>query len=692
MLAERLPGCDAATLDGYLRGLGFLLLAGRLRPDTRASWDDDGVMHLRSTAGLDELTSALAAALLEDDQGLVRRVATPWRGQEGKGLGFSALREAAGDDELDWFDACALPREVQDAKTKLSDRASNPLLGQGGGFGRSDVGAAHEAAVEALRGEHKRPARLVAALLGALRAESLPSKEIPSIAKAAFSAYGPGRAAGPGMSIRDVEATSQRVRASAWDVVLLTEALRAFRGAVTRGPDPGAVAHASYPLLVRSTPVGVENAQLREDDDAGFELLAPIWSAPARASTIRHLIARARLRTPRGVARSSLEAALAQAHRTAHGLGFDRLMRFAFLPGSDPRYRYAVGRGALYARGADIARVALDEIVVRFLRPLSTSTPRAALHRRRLEDRLVALARPGRVDARSAQEALIELAHLETALASELEGKAAPRLSRAWWSAVDDSSPELRVARALVTARRLGSDGWLRGALRAQRRGDKGWMLDRAAGVPGVDQVGDPLRLVLEAALGPLRATPVAHEPTVNVAGAGLADNPGARGIRGEVLRDLLAGSLDENRIARLAVGLAALPPYDSPWSDGPYDASLTIGGDAARLILAARPTPAGLPLDPVERASAVEASDRRLAPRLAALVLAERLPEARIAADRELRRRRLPLLPAPPSQSPPPAPAVPLALALLLAIDPGTVRALVDAVSVSTDPPEARR
>ncbi len=109
------------------------------------------------------------------------------------------------------------------------------------------------------------------------------------------------------------------------------------------------------------------------------------------------------------------------------------------------------------------------------------------------------------------------------------------------------------------------------------------------------------------------------------------------------------------------------------------------IGTDVARHLLAAQPAePAGDGLTAeVMRESAEDALKRTMA--LASLLLVGRVEVARALADRELRRRGLDLLPAPPRLAPHPRPAA-LALSVLLPFADEARAALEHIVTVTPD------
>ncbi|HZO98540.1 MAG TPA: hypothetical protein VFB42_14360 [Gaiellaceae bacterium] len=683
---EQLEGCTVESLDGYLRGLGFFLLAGEVEPSVRGWWNDDGNLCIASTRELAELSLSVVERVRSDPAPL----RTPWRGKDGRDRAFVGTRNEATERELDWFDACALPRvaeaqQRESAGRERSDRENNPLLGQGGSFGRSDPQAAYDNAIAILRAAKVDSSHLAGALVAMLRGQPLEARLARhlSTGKAVLGAYQSGRGTGAGASIRDVAPTRQAARSSVWDVVTVLTGLRLFRGGSTRRPDPRARLQASFPFLVQSVPIGAGPAgvhELRVDDQQTFEFLAPLWSSPCTPRVLRHLISSARLRHRSGTARNTLDAVLVQASRAGHGLGFDRLARFALVPGSDPRYRFAVRRGEVHALSLRGAYRAADEIVP-FLRELDRAVrdlpPALAAGKRRLESSLAAFGRkpadtPSLADAESArvQTALLALALLQTPAARAAPALPTARLSPEWLRLADDGSLEYRLARSLVGGlTRPGGASLVRESILPHREDSPGrFVLDPDRRPPRLDRAADPLGTLAELALASLR-----RNRDENVAREG--------SCRFDDLAVLVAGGLGregERRVALLCAALAGIAP-PTPLSAPPRDpVAVGIGSLLARLLLAAQQAQDEGSVRPgLERAE-----------RLASLLLAGQVERASVAADRELRRRGLDLLPLPPLGAHRLRPAS-LALAVLLPFDRQAHAALERVVSRTPVPPQ---
>src|SRR5579883_2472821 len=700
LVTHRLPGCNASSLDAYLRGLGFFFLAGKMDQAVRAWWDEDGILNL-GCGDFGALCEHIAEKVLDPRSPLIVLVRTPWRGKQ-RNKEFAELRNSAHEAELDWFDACAVPRslEADDRRGRrgqeVSDKENNPLLGQGGGFGRSEVEKAERDALQTLRRSNLRRGGLPEVLAALVRDEPLDLAvwKKTSVVNKVLGAYQSGRATGPGLSAADVEATKQKARTSAWDILLVLEGLRAFRGSPTRRAEVGAMVQTAFPLMVQARSIGVGPSggpELRKDPEGTFELLAPLWSMPCTTRVFRHLLATMRLRTNRGVA-------------------CDRLVRFAFVPGSDPRYRSAVHRGTIWAHGQETARRALEEVVP-FLRQVERRVDpdlepaSLKVARRGLEEALAALGveragptgrRLGR--DREVQEVLTALVVFQAPAARATRESVpevrAPYLSSAWFRLANDRSPEFRLARALVTGMMRNETSLLRSTALPQREEAGRWFLDPDGSRPDLDRVGEPVealvRLVLLAVRRGATGGPLQRRGAVRAADVAFLLS-GALGREGERRLGLLAQALagislpetgeassadshegvvesPEGRTAAGEAGGAAV--NDRNW--------VVIGADAARLILAAQQ-------DEVQAGESQAWLER--AQRLASLLLTGRYDGARVFADRELRRRGLDLLPAPPVGAPLPGGGPRLALAVLLPFDKQDRAGLTRMVCIT--PPE---
>jgi CRISPR-associated protein Csx17 len=627
---ERLLGCSASTLDAYLRALGFLALAGKVDPRVRGWWGEDEVLRVVAEGGVDGLIERVAAAAAEDALGLAGPVETPWRGKPGADRSFVEMRNAAREEALDWYDACAVPGAGG------AEKRNNPLLGQGGGFGHAELVPAFRESIELLkthRGDHE---LLRGVLASSLRAEPLDraAARTLSIKKKVLGAYQSGRGTGPGSSVRDVDPSGQSAWTSAWDILLVFSGLRLFAGAATRRPDPGAREQTSFPLLVRARAVALDESndvQLREDDAGTYELLAPLWSWPATARTVRHLLRTARLRNRGRVARDTLDAILAQAARAARQVGFDRLVRFVFVAPSDPRYRYALRRGSVAARASRASWLAMRDVLP-FLRAAERAlglSEAPARVRRAHRDLANAVARLDRAaeEPTLVQQMLVALARFEVVIGPALDDRSRyrlelPRLGADWLTVASDGSAHWRLALALAWRHRAqpdGRDSWLRADLLGQEVEEGRWhhKANHAYSGGGRRQ----LSAVAATALRSLRSLePRSLEPI------------GWPARAEDVVVLLGSDGLDADRLADTVAGATLIAsPRDGqpPPASALSPAAAAIGGALATLLLAAHPA-----------ADEHEDDARGRRAELVALALSGRPEAALRRASRELWRR----------------------------------------------------
>ncbi|MGH2780615.1 MAG: hypothetical protein ACRDLA_04190, partial [Thermoleophilaceae bacterium] len=429
----KLEGCTSASLDSYLRGLGVVRLAARHARSARFSWSDDGCLLL-AAGDLSVLIEELVQRATHEGAELTEPIASPWRGSRSSGP-FEELRGEVDESLLAWFDACSVAR-FEGAEAK---RVNNPLLGQGGGFGRAEIEPALAEALERLAALHEQPDVLLRGLEGTLLGRPIDRRVARrlGVAKKVLGAYQSGRATGPGGSRRDVDPSGQSARTSAWDLVLALEGVRALRGSNTRRSGGGRV-QASFPLLVRSRAIDVSGGP-RDDDGRTYEFLAPMWSAPARPAAILHLLGAFRLRVGGRPAGDTLDALVSHATARAVEVGFDRLVRFALVAPSDPRYQYAVRRGTSTARGSRAAAVIAEELLP-FLHRAGGWSPdehvSAGLRRarRRVDDLVVAASRDE--DTNAVIDLLGALVELEQRLARRTGPPRLATIGGRWWGLV----------------------------------------------------------------------------------------------------------------------------------------------------------------------------------------------------------------------------------------------------------------
>lgn len=671
---QRLQGCRADALDGYLRGLGLLVLTDRAGIAMRSSWSANGMLELH----LQGPEASLFATLAETDlDRLLPEVRTPWRGKDGRGASFAELRNSASDGELAWFDACAVP--LLQREGDKSDKRNNPLLGQGGGFGRSQLASAYEDARALLEKASTRRAVLATALEDLLMGREPAQETVKqlSVRNKVLGAYQSGRATGPGATRADGDPSGQQAWTNAWDLVLVVAGTRCFTGSLARRGAPGAALQTTFPLLVRSRAIGLDTGNthsLREEDDNAYELLAPLWSAAARTDVVLHRLRTLRVRVASGApARDALEAAVAQAATAAGAAGFDRLERFALFAPSDPRYRFALHRGRLTARSSEMAIAAGRDLLAprRRMEAAAGDRPPEGVRRARSAfDEALARDEP-------AMTTLLALTRYEHALGQSLDESRRERLRLAWldrrWDVLASGQREAgwRIGRGLAWAfetplHTSRSAGWLRGPLLGQRF-DGAWRLDPSRRAVDVFASATPLdALVREAIAEGRRLRDVLAFPAP------------------VLLRDIVAllSGADDREVVSATLGAARL--------DGVVPTSRTQSGEDTI-------TRADIGRWGIDRFTAVVmlAAQSESAEEPAGQLLARRLELASFALARDraqllrtamasLWRRALPVAPVAPTGSLPARPEA-LAFALLLTIDPRVVHALQDRVAPPT-------
>lgn len=662
-LDQRLDGCTAGSLDSYLRGLGVIRLAARHVPEARFWWSPDATLCVEPP-GVEELIESLADAATPCDLG--GGVRSAWRGSKATGT-FDELRNAADESLLAWFDACGVVRyDAGEPK-----RVNNPLLGQGGGFGRSELEPALDLAVAKLDGLAEHPGVARRTLAATVRGQPLDRRDVRlvSVSKKVLGAYQSGRASGPGGSRRDVDPSGQAAPASAWDLVLTLEGLRGFGGSATRQVGGRRGVQASFPLLVRARAIGPATQQIgdaRGDEGERWELLAPLWSAAARPAVVLHLIHAFRLRVNGRPASDTVDALVSHATARGEQVGFDRLVRFSFAAPSDPRYQYAIRRGTSTAQGSRSGLVITEDLLP-FLRRAGGWSPRERVSGNVRRARQIVDAQTVRTAAEDHPAGVVSLlaalVEFETALARSGADLETARLGGRWWGL--GRGRDLRLGAGLAWAatvlegegpqQRAVSIG--RRALLAQNSREGRSQLDPDRGETGLARSGRATHRLAHALIAELRR---AESATLEL-------GPQAPGFADLV--DLLDGSISDADLiqATLAAARIDIAPRPRPTRyDAPGAARHSIGEAVASLLLA----PYGH-LEDVRHEIPARDQPAILArkTRLAALALADNPVSLARAADRMLAPAGLRRRPA-GDRSLAAIRSVRLALALMLPLD----------------------
>lgn len=470
--------------------------------------------------------------------------------KENKDTLFLACRNGLPDRALGWLDAACV----------LTDERPiyPPLLGTGGNDGRLDftnnfmqrllavMEPVHGAATAGARG------LLEGALFGT------PAR---GLEKAAVGQFLPGSAGGAnGTAGFDAAAL-----VNPWDFVLMLEGALHFAAAAVKRLGPAGGGQPSVPFTVRSSGVGYASASTSDEESGATrgEMWLPTWQRPATAQELQQLFSEGRAQVGGRAARHGVDFA-----RAAASLGVDR--------GIDAFHRYGFQvRNGLSYLATPLERVPvranpkvrlLDEIDgwIEHLRGRANAKlAPASIGRamRGLDSAILALCRDG--GARTLQETLIALGACEEQLVTSLrwakESNLRPLagLSPQWLTDGDDGSAEWRLAASLASLyhRAIGSfREYLEPVVSRVGKDGRGWAKWK------------------EPAENPLLAVWTRTDLASNLGRvldrwlltADTADAPGG-GVTGRIpasladVQSLLAGELDEERIAALVWGLAAL-------------------------------------------------------------------------------------------------------------------------------------
>ncbi|MFD9814926.1 type I-U CRISPR-associated protein Csx17 [Streptomyces sp. NPDC059080] len=348
-----LPGLRAATLGGYLQGLGLLrVLSEQVDAEITLHWSSLDEAVLTTHMDPEEITRWLVEEFVPSP------VITPWNA----GSGFAAngksksaeklldsvrgasnprlelLREVVGiaDEVVEegrqrgwegktfWDDRykreviqlCrrVFPDAAQgwlDVAVTLTvdDVAYNPLVGTGGNFGRQDLSATYLARMFAVIDVRPEDASAKAAATKARKSSDwaralLLGDEDVAYERDTVGQFDPGRAGG--ILTSPMEKNDDSGFVNPWAFLLTLEGAMLFAAAPTRRL-AAAGGGVSWPFFVYSTPVGYSSAA---DEDGKGEQWAPLWQRPARAVDVAQLIGEGRIQWRGRTARTGLEFAL----------------------------------------------------------------------------------------------------------------------------------------------------------------------------------------------------------------------------------------------------------------------------------------------------------------------------------------------------------------------------------------------
>lgn len=621
-----LTGCRATPLGGYLKALGvFRLVAAQVGPAATLAWDgdlaaldsdldQDGLVGFlveryrptpvlspwNSDAGFKETSSEATRRLLRVEQSDEARLA-PYRaaiaavrlvkadprwGSWTKAQQVTSLRNALPDDAVEWLDATVVLRD--------GDPGFPPVLGSGGNFGRLELSPTFmDRVVRVLDASSKgREASRAWALA------SLFDVGAPALGKDPAGQFDPGAAGG----VRSTGFGAGDPLTNPWDLVLQVEGSLVWASGVARRSTAGSTL-AAVPFTVAPTAVG--QASLSRGERAKAELWAPLWSAPAGMGEVRRLFAEGRMTWNGAQARSGLDAVRAMATLGADaGIGSFVRHVIADRLGQSP---LAVAVGTMEVK--DHPRVGvvgqLDRWVDRLRRAAAgKDAPQATVRAAAQVERAMFAASAG--SPSGLQDLLIAVAAAEAQVGrterARKEGGVPPVAwldPGAWLPALDDGSPELRLAAALALARDdavlHAGDGLVRFLLRpvsvppnpvSPKAGDRyrrlAWTLAEArVRGTGSRPIADVLADVLVARASAPRSTAgrggavgadgfdTANGDGAGGDGAGAAEpwfpvivDPGPGDV--EAFAAGRRGTIDTDRLAELLPGLLLLAPRPS--------------------------------------------------------------------------------------------------------------------------------
>ena len=597
----RLEGCRPEPLGAYLKALGVLRLVGeQADPDAKGCWQGESFL-LRTSLDANELSDFFV------DGYRPTPIVTPWN--KGSGLAVGGKSPSA-EEALDVLERSVDPRLaayrdaiasgrgiyaeakrkgwlekkevlIEASRARLPDEAVSwldatavltedgasypPLLGTGGNLGRLDLSSnfvQRLADVLCLRSGRGAATRensrrwVEASLFG--------RGDVPRM-KAPVGQFDPGGAGGVNSS------PSGRAEGlvNPWDFVLLIEGSLLFASAAARRLGSASRGRAAAPFMVAHiSAVGYASRSGREQ--AKGEVWAPLWSRPATAAEVAHLIGEGRSEWRGRQARSGLDMVRATASLGVDR-GIDAFARHVILE-RDGQNPLAVPAGLLPVRPKPevplLSRLDPWLDAVRGSKDKPAGVERA-LHRAEAAIFEVAVrGGPARL-----QTVLVATAGLEAAVGRAAgfrqKARVAPihRLpAEEWLPKIDDGSPELRLAAALASQH--DEDGACLRCLLRPVRTSKERRLEWSDGPapvagfgvrPVLDVLADALvRRVLTVQRRPARGS--SREADREGGGPGVAT--AFRWRIGAPLDDVsafVAEELDDARLGRLLAGLLLL-------------------------------------------------------------------------------------------------------------------------------------
>lgn len=481
-----LDGCKPAPLAHYLKALGILrIVALQADPGVRGAWRG-GRFVLLGALDREELIEFLLHRYVPTP------ILSPWNGGSGfypkdnqqaldaiaqsPSERFKPYREAisttraivdgreirpAGEEKnemltecLEHWDEASMPWFFSAVMlSDTSEPAYPALLGTGGNDGRLDFSTNYmQRLVQLFDVESGAPSEVAAAFLpNALFTE--PAHSLPG---GAVGQFNPGGAGGPNSG----PGFSGSPKWNPWDFILMLEGAMVLRVAGIRRLEGNQRIQLAAPFALRSSARGFGTAADEEDAARGEQWL-PLWPKPASFAEVSQLFGEARLRSPKKEAEGVLDAAKALG-TLGVARGVEAFVRYGYLV-RNGLSNLAVPLGVFAVRHHPEVRLLdeVDDYLSRWRRAASAGAASASAYvrslSRSLDNAALACAEdPG--DPRRWQALVMALGDSEHALNSRpglvasAYMRGLPPLSFAWFEAIDDQSPEVRLALAIATA------------------------------------------------------------------------------------------------------------------------------------------------------------------------------------------------------------------------------------------------
>lgn len=325
------------------------------------------------------------------------------------------------------------------------------------------------------------------------------------LASSAIGQFQPGSAGGANSSTGPIGDSL----VNAWDFVLMMEGAILFSARSTRRLDPNESSRASAPFAIRAHAAGYGTPGTEKSQRG--EQWMPIWNKPATLPDVAGLLGDARLQLGRQIANRPVDAARAIS-RLGVARGIESFVRFGYLE-RNGQSNLAVPLGRI--RVQQHPRGYLIDDLATWLDRLQRSArdknaPARLMHcERMLADSVLAAVTHDDTPDRW-QAILRNAVQLESlqATGSGIDAGPIPALKVEWINAIDDGSPEVRLAVALGSASWAYSNGhrpldpvrhhWLpleRGARRF-KTSDKRLAKDSRVVVSGRDAIADCASIV----------------------------------------------------------------------------------------------------------------------------------------------------------------------------------------------------